>query len=138
MGVLTGAPITDVKITILAGRAHVKHTEGGDFREATYRAVRNGLMRTESLLLEPYYVFRLELPDECVGRAMTDIQRMNGTDGAPGAGCSRLDSDRNGAVSTMRNYWEVLTKARFCTRNGAAEEVLQPCATTGPRSPEKK
>lgn len=68
-----------MKITILAGRAHVKHTEGGDFREATYRAVRNGLMRTESLLLEPYYVFRLELPDECVGRAMTDIQRMNGT-----------------------------------------------------------
>ena len=63
LGVLTGAPITDVKITILAGRAHVKHTEGGDFREATYRAVRNGLMRTESLLLEPYYVFRLELPD---------------------------------------------------------------------------
>ena len=97
LGVLTGAPITDVKITILAGRAHVKHTEGGDFREATYRAVRNGLMRTESLLLEPYYAFRLELPDECVGRAMTDIQRMNGTFEPPGAGCSRLASDRNGA-----------------------------------------
>ena len=96
LGVLTGAPITDVKITILAGRAHVKHTEGGDFREATYRAVRNGLMRTESLLLEPYYVFRLELPDECVGRAMTDIQRMNGTFEPPEQGA-------HGSILTPRD-----------------------------------
>ena len=88
LGVLTGAPITDVKITILAGRAHVKHTEGGDFRQATYRAVRQGLMKAKSVLLEPWYAFRLELPAECVGRAITDIQRMQGdydppeTDGA--------------------------------------------------------
>ena len=104
LGVLTGAPITDVKITILAGRAHVKHTEGGDFREATYRAVRNGLMRTESLLLEPYYVFRLELPDECVGRAMTDIQRMNGTFEPPEQGAHGSILTGTAPVSTMRNY----------------------------------
>ena len=68
-----------MKITLLTGRAHVKHTEGGDFREATYRAVRNGLMQAESVLLEPYYAFELMLPEECVGRAMNDIQRMEGT-----------------------------------------------------------
>ncbi len=75
-GVLTGSPITDMKITVAAGKAHLKHTEGGDFRQATYRAVRNGLMRAKSILLEPYYDFRIELPDECVGRAMSDLQRM--------------------------------------------------------------
>ena len=77
-GVLTGSPITDMKITLAAGRAHLKHTEGGDFRQATYRAVRQGLMRAESILLEPWYDLRLELPNECVGRAMADIQRMGG------------------------------------------------------------
>ena len=78
-GVLIGAPITDMKITLAAGRAHPKHTEGGDFRQATYRAVRQGLMSAESVLLEPWYDLRLELPASCVGRAMTDIQRMGGT-----------------------------------------------------------
>ncbi len=78
-GVLTGAPLTDVKITVLAGRAHVKHTEGGDFRQATYRAVRQGLMQADSLLLEPWYAFTLRVPQNMVGRAMTDIQRMSGT-----------------------------------------------------------
>jgi len=78
-GVLTGAALTDVKITLLAGRAHVKHTEGGDFRQATYRAVRQGLMGAQSVLLEPWYEFRLTVPNSCVGRAMNDIQRMNGT-----------------------------------------------------------
>ena len=78
-GVLTGSPLTDVKFTLVAGRAHLKHTEGGDFRQATYRAVRQGLMQAESLLLEPYYDFRLEVPAECVGRAMTDLQNMGGT-----------------------------------------------------------
>ncbi|MEG2176201.1 MAG: TetM/TetW/TetO/TetS family tetracycline resistance ribosomal protection protein [Oscillibacter sp.] len=78
-GVLTGAPLTDVKITLTAGRAHEKHTEGGDFRQATYRAVRQGLMQAQSVLLEPWYGFRLELPTDCVGRAMTDLQRMGGT-----------------------------------------------------------
>lgn len=78
-GVLMGSALTDVKVTLIAGRAHLKHTEGGDFRQATYRAVRQGLMRAESVLLEPYYDFRLEVPEESVGRAMTDIERMAGT-----------------------------------------------------------
>ncbi len=79
IGVLTGSPITDVKITLAAGRAHLKHTEGGDFRQSTYRAVRQGLMQAESQLLEPYYSFRLEVPTENVGRAINDIRMMNGT-----------------------------------------------------------
>ena len=78
-GVLTGAPITDLKITLLTGKAHQKHTEGGDFRQATYRAVRQGLKKAESILLEPYYEFRMELPTECVGKAMTDIKTMRGS-----------------------------------------------------------
>ncbi|HIW84665.1 MAG TPA: TetM/TetW/TetO/TetS family tetracycline resistance ribosomal protection protein [Candidatus Dorea gallistercoris] len=77
-GVLIGAELTDVKITLTAGKAHLKHTEGGDFRQATYRAVRQGLMQAQSVLLEPYYEFRLEVPTENLGRALTDIQRMNG------------------------------------------------------------
>ena len=77
-GVLLGAPITDMKITLLTGRAHIKHTEGGDFRQATYRAVRQGLRKAKSQLLEPYYEFRLEVPSEQVGRSMTDIQKMLG------------------------------------------------------------
>ncbi|MBR4724676.1 MAG: NYN domain-containing protein [Lachnospiraceae bacterium] len=77
-GVLTGAPLTDVRITIVAGRAHLKHTEGGDFRQATYRAIRQGLMQAESVLLEPWYEFTLIVPGESVGRAMTDIERMYG------------------------------------------------------------
>ena len=79
IGVLTGSPITDIKITLIAGRAHQKHTEGGDFRQATYRAVRQGLKMAESVLLEPWYEFHLEIPTENVGRAMTDIQQMGGT-----------------------------------------------------------
>lgn len=78
VGVLVGAPITDMKLTLIGGRAHAKHTEGGDFRQATYRAVRQGLKKARSLLLEPYYEFRLELPTENVGRALSDIQRMDG------------------------------------------------------------
>ncbi len=77
-GVLTGAPITDMRITLIAGRAHQKHTEGGDFRQATYRAVRQGLQKAKSVLLEPYYRFRLELPQRLVGHAMTDIEKMSG------------------------------------------------------------
>ena len=79
LGVLTGSPITDMKITLTAGRAHLKHTEGGDFRQATYRAVRQGLMQADSTLLEPWYEFRLEVPAEQVGRAMADVQRMGGS-----------------------------------------------------------
>ena len=77
-GVLTGSPITDIKITLTAGKAHLKHTEGGDFREATYRAVRQGLKKAESILLEPWHTFRLEVPEENIGRAMSDIQKMGG------------------------------------------------------------
>lgn len=76
-GVLTGSPITDMKITLVAGRAHLKHTEGGDFRQATYRAVRQGLMQAETVLLEPVYEFRLEVPDGVLGRAMSDLERKN-------------------------------------------------------------
>lgn len=83
LGVLTGSPITDMQITLAAGRAHVKHTEGGDFRQATYRAVRQGLCKAESVLLEPVYAFRMELPVAVVGRAMTDLQAMSGHFGAP-------------------------------------------------------
>lgn len=78
-GVLTGSPLTDMKITLAAGRAHLKHTEGGDFRQATYRAVRQGLMQAECVLLEPFYRFRIEIPQEQIGRAMADIKRMYGT-----------------------------------------------------------
>ena len=78
LGVLTGSPITDIKITLLIGKAHVKHTEGGDFRQATYRAVRQGLMQAESILLEPWYSFQLTTPSEYIGRAITDIRGMSG------------------------------------------------------------
>ncbi len=83
LGVLTGSPITDLKITLLAGRAHKKHTEGGDFRQATYRAVRQGLMQAESVLLEPWYAFCLEVPSECIGRAITDLQLCGGKFDSP-------------------------------------------------------
>lgn len=83
LGVLTGSELTDVKITLIGGRSHEKHTEGGDFRQATYRAVRQGLMEADSILLEPVYEYRIELPKESVGRALTDIQRMHGTVGLP-------------------------------------------------------
>ena len=85
VGVLTGSPITDMKITLLIGRAHIKHTEGGDFRQATYRAVRQGLMQAKSVLLEPWYDFRLTLPTEQIGRAITDIRAMGGEFDAPEA-----------------------------------------------------
>ncbi|MDY3745332.1 MAG: translation factor GTPase family protein [Lachnospiraceae bacterium] len=83
VGVLTGSPLTDVKITLASGRAHLKHTEGGDFRQATYRAVRQGLMEAHSVLLEPYYEFRLEVPENMVGRAMTDLENMHADFQAP-------------------------------------------------------
>ena len=78
-GILTGSVITDMKLTLIAGRAHQKHTEGGDFRQATYRAICQGLMEAESVLLEPYYEFRMEIPEEMIGRAMTDVEKMSGT-----------------------------------------------------------
>lgn len=138
-GVLTGAPITDIRITLVSGKAHLKHTEGGDFRQAVYRAVRQGLKQADSVLLEPYYEYRLELPSENVGRAMTDIERMHGTFGLPQTEADRTILTGTAPVSTMRDYQkEVHAYTRGngtlqCTLKGYAlchntEEVL---AATG-------
>lgn len=123
-GVLTGSRITDMKITLLAGRSHQKHTEGGDFRQATYRAVRQGLMKAQSVLLEPYYSFRMEMPAECVGRAMTDIQRMYGTFDPPRTEETRAVLCGSVPVSAMGGYqteFASYTGGRgrmFCTLKG--------------------
>ncbi len=103
-GVLTGAPITDICITIVGGNAHLKHTEGGDFRQATYRAVRQGLKKAESVLLEPYYDFTLTIPTDCVGRAMTDISQMEGTMNPPETVHEKSVLTGYAPVSTMWNY----------------------------------
>lgn len=103
-GVLTGSVITDMKITLTAGRAHLKHTEGGDFRQATYRAVRQGLMQAESMLLEPYYDFQLEIPSGMIGRALTDIQRMNGEAGIPQTEGEMTIIEGYAPVAGMRDY----------------------------------
>ena len=103
-GVLTGSVITDMKITLTAGRAHLKHTEGGDFRQATYRAVRQGLMQAESMLLEPYYDFQLEIPSGMIGRALTDIQRMNGETGTPQTEGEMTTIEGYAPVTGMRDY----------------------------------
>lgn len=103
-GVLLGAPITDMKITLLTGRAHIKHTEGGDFRQATYRAVRQGLRKARSQLLEPYYEFRLEVPSEQVGRSMTDIQKMLGEFDPPKTEGEMTVLTGSAPVVTMRDY----------------------------------
>ena len=100
LGVLTGSPITDMQITLTAGRAHQKHTEGGDFRQATYRAVRQGLCKAQSILLEPVYEFRMELPQEMVGRAMTDMQARGGSFGAPETEGDSAKADEETADST--------------------------------------
>lgn len=101
VGVLTGSPITDMKITLVTGRAHNKHTEGGDFRQATYRALRQGLMQAQSVLLEPYYEFRLEIPENALGRAMTDMERMKGICNPPEL-LTGTDREGNRAVLTGR------------------------------------
>ena len=123
-GVLTGAPITDIKITLAAGRAHQKHTEGGDFRQATYRAVRQGLRMAQSVLLEPYYKFRLEVPQQMIGRAMTDIEKMQGTFDTPDTAGEMSVLQGIAPVSTMQGYQkEVLAYSKgmgrlFTTLNG--------------------
>ena len=129
-GVLTGSEITDMKITILAGRAHLKHTEGGDFRQATYRAIRQGLRKAESVLLEPFYTFTLKIPQENTGRAMSDMQRL-------GASCSLPEVDQTinmsvitgeGPVSTLRGYQrEVSAYTRGEGRFEAALCGFRPC-----------
>ena len=104
IGVLTGSPITDMEITLASGRAHSKHTEGGDFRQATYRAVRQGLKCAESVLLEPYYAFTLEVPNECFGRAVSDIQLMCGEFDAPNQNEEFTTITGTAPVSTMSDY----------------------------------
>ncbi len=108
-GVLTGSPLTDVKITLAAGRAHLKHTEGGDFRQATYRAVRQGLMQAETILLEPCYDIRLRVPPECVGRAMTDLQAMGGTVETPEPEGDMTLLSGWAPVAKMGDYWQQVT-----------------------------
>ena len=108
LGVLTGSPITDMRITLLTGRAHLKHTEGGDFRQATYRAIRQGLMEAKKKgdcrLLEPWYGFRLEVPQDMVGHAMADIQRMSGTFDTPTGDGEYMVLNGTAPVSEMRDY----------------------------------
>ena len=107
-GVLTGAEITDMKISLLTGKAHLKHTEGGDFRQATYRAVRQGLMMTESVLLEPFYSFRMEIPQESLGRALTDLQQMGASFTQPDLEDGRSVITGSAPVSRIANYAEQL------------------------------
>lgn len=109
-GVLSGSALTDLKITLIAGRAHSKHTEGGDFRQATYRAVRQGLMQAQSVLLEPYYDFRIELPEAMVGRAMTDIQNMHGQPGLPELENGTAVLTGSAPVVCMRGYQKEVTE----------------------------
>ncbi|WP_425803070.1 NYN domain-containing protein [Desulfitobacterium sp. Sab5] len=127
-GVLTGSAITDMKITLVSGRAHNKHTEGGDFREATYRAVRQGLKEAESMLLEPYYTFELELPVKMVGRAMTDLEKMHGT-----CEISQTNSETavlvgSAPVAAMRNYQqEVVAYTKGLGRLFCSLKGYEPC-----------
>ena len=104
VGVLTGSPITDIQITLVSGKAHVKHTEGGDFRQATYRAVRQGLMQAESVLLEPWYSFALDVPAPSLGRALMDLERMGARVEAPEVGEARATVRGSAPVSRMREY----------------------------------
>lgn len=135
IGVLTGSEITDMKVTLAAGRAHVKHTEGGDFRQATYRAVRQGLRKAQSILLEPYYEFRLEVPSDMVGRAMSDVQKMSGTCNPPEHFADMAVLTGDAPVQEMNGYQkEVISYTKgtgrlFCVLKGYlpchnAEEVI--------------
>jgi predicted RNA-binding protein with PIN domain len=128
LGVLTGSPLTDVKITLLTGRAHLKHTEGGDFRQATYRAVRQGLMQAESVLLEPYYAFRLEVPAAQIGRAITDIRAMGGEHGQPEAVGENMVLTGQAPVAGMADYMtEVIAYTRGKGRLSCHMAGYQPC-----------
>ena len=127
-GTLTGALLTDTKITLVAGRAHQKHTEGGDFREATYRAVRHGLMKAGCVLLEPYYKFRLEIPSVYVGRAMTDLERCHATFAVESAGEETTTLAGRGPVSTLGEYTrELLAYTRGQGRLSYTSDGYEPC-----------
>lgn len=129
LGVLTGSPVTDIKITLAAGKAHLKHTEGGDFRQSTYRAVRQGLMQAESVLLEPYYSFFLEVPPEQIGRAISDVRAMNGTFSSPEdvvGGFMRIEGIA--PVSAMNGYMnDVAAYTQGRGRFGCRVEGYRPC-----------
>ena len=127
-GVLTGSDITDMKITLVAGKAHLKHTEGGDFRQATYRAVRQGLRKARSVLLEPVYEYRLEVPSDMVGRAMTDIQKMYGTFQGPEIEGEMSVLTGVAPVVTMGGYQsEVTAYTRGRGRLSCTLKGYQPC-----------
>lgn len=127
-GVLTGSEITDIKITLVNGRAHLKHTEGGDFRQSTYRAVRQGLKRAKSLLLEPVYEYQLEVPTEMVGRAMADIQKMQGTFAPPEADGDVSILKGTAPVVHMRDYQrEVIAYTKGCGRLFCTLKGYEPC-----------
>lgn len=127
-GVLTGSEITDMKITLLGGRAHLKHTEGGDFREATYRAVRQGLMKAESVLLEPMYAFELEVPREALGRAMADIEKMAGRYDPPELRGETARLQGRAPVATMRGYpRELVAYTHGRGRLSCASDGFEPC-----------
>ena len=128
LGVLTGSEITDMRIVLLAGRAHLKHTEGGDFRQATYRAVRQGLRRSKSILLEPMFGFTLELPTENLGRAMSDIQRMYGSFDTPITAGDTSILTGSAPVATMRDYQrEVNAYTRGHGRLSCVLKGYEPC-----------
>lgn len=128
IGVLTGAPITDIKVTLAAGRAHPKHTEGGDFAQAAWRALRQGLASAESVLLEPFYRFKLEIPTSSVGRAMTDLQRMGAEFSSPNGTDERSIIEGRCPVSEMQSYSaEVMGYTHGTGRLSAAVEGYFPC-----------
>ena len=128
LGVLTGSPITDMTITLVAGKAHVKHTEGGDFRQATYRAVRQGLMQAQSVLLEPWYRFRLEVPQANVGRAMTDLEQMGAKFDSPDSVDGTAVLTGTAPVSSMEHYpQDVTAYTKGLGRLSFALDGYQPC-----------
>ena len=128
LGVLTGSPITDMKITLLCGKAHQKHTEGGDFREATYRAVRQGLKMAQSILLEPYYQFRLEIPSTCLSRALYDIEQMHGTFEMPDTSLETIIIEGEAPVACMQNYHqEVIAYSKGKGKLSCSLKGYQPC-----------
>ena len=146
-GVLTGSEITDMKITLIAGRSHNKHTEGGDFRQATFRALRQGLMKAESILLEPYYKFHLEIPARMLGRALSDLKRMHARTDSPVMQGDQAILTGSGPVVAMQEYqMEVAAYSKghgkwFCSLQGYeschnAEEVIAACAYDSENDPE--
>lgn len=131
LGVLTGSPVTDLRITLAAGRAHLKHTEGGDFRQATYRAVRQGLMKAESILLEPYYAFRLTVPPEQIGRAISDIRAKSGSFDPPVETPGGTLLQGRAPVSELRDYaWDVAAYTRGRGRLSCEVAGYFPCHNT--------